>query len=222
MVNILSPQNKKSNITIGYRHNFAEDYLTSLYFLLINARENNNDYSVFTYTLPIITILICFLESNINDFIYSILMSNSEETLAIRNICKDFIKLDKTEMHEKYSIIAKYYRNIDIKSDNKYEKVNLVRKLRNLLIHDKSYEIYPSQGDKDKIIELLKNHIKPNNKLRGMVPVWLPYLEYNSLCWMTKCIFDFYLWYEQIIAPETEPRYQDKINRIKSLHPLIQ
>jgi hypothetical protein len=60
---------KQNNIQISNMHYFADDYLTTLHFLLKQAKDNNKDDNVFTYTLPIIIISICFLESNINNLI---------------------------------------------------------------------------------------------------------------------------------------------------------
>lgn len=215
----------------GYVQNFADDYLDTLHFLLKQAKENNKDIGVFTYTLPIIIISICFLESNINNLIGLFNSSNniidyhSENRALTKSICDDFIQLDKTSLLEKYYIILKYYQNIDIKRDkNKYySKVTTIIELRNLLVHDKSYSIFPTKGDKDKIVKLLENQkwLKPNKNLTGLVPPWLPYLEYENICYMVKAIFEFYINYSKLLIPEQEPIYQNKIERIISWHPLI-
>lgn len=225
---------KGENITVqvGYVQNFTENYLDTLHFLLKQAKENNKDIGVFTYTLPIIIISICFLESNINNLIGLFNSSNniidyhSKNRSLTKSICDDFIQLDKTSLLEKYYIILKYYRNIDIKRDkNKYfSKVTTIVELRNLLVHDKSYSIVPTKNDKDKIVKLLENQkwIKPNNNLSGIVPPWLPYLSYESVCYMVKAIFEFYINYSKLLIPNQEPIYQNKIERIVSWHSQIQ
>lgn len=214
-------------VQIGQIRNFTEEYLTSLYFLLKQAKDSNTNIGVFTYTLPIILILICFLESNINDIVNNfqkksnLINADNYTKEFMQQICNDFIDISKTKFLEKYYIILKYYKNINIKSDNRYEKINIIRKVRNVLVHDKTYTIYKSKGDKDEIVKLLENYITPNNNLEEVIPDWLPYLEYNSICWMTKCVFEFYLWYMTLLFPEEEPRYKNKIERIISRHPLI-
>ena len=224
-------KNEPINVQVGYVHNFADDYLTTIHFLLKQAKENNKNISVFTYTLPIIIISICFLESNINNLIklfYSpnnLINYNSTNRELTQKICDDFIQLDKTPLLEKYYILLKYYQNIDIKrNQNKYfSKVSKIIDLRNLLIHDKSYVVMPSLGDKDKIVQLLEKQkwLTPNNNLLEPVPQWLPYLEYNNVCIMVKIIFEFYLQYSKLLIPNEEPIYQNKIARIISHHSLM-
>ena len=78
--------------------------------------------------------------------------------------------------------------------------------------------------EKDKIVQLLENQkwLKPNANLKGMVPEWLQYLEYNNICIMLKIIFEFYLQFSNFLNSDEEPRYQNKIERIISCHPLMQ
>ena len=215
---------KITRVHAGYVHNFADDYLTTLYFLLKQAQKNNKDIGVFTYTLPIIIISVCFLESNINDIIASIERSSNQD--LIKNICNDFVQLDKTSLLEKYYIVLKYCRNIDIKRDkNKYfSKVFTIIDLRNLLVHDKSYVVISTLKEKDKIVQLLEKQkwLKPNHNLKGIVPEWLQYLEYNNICIMLKIIFEFYLQFSKFLNSNEEPIYQNKIERIISWHPLMQ
>lgn len=215
---------KQIKVNVCNIHNFADDYLTTLYFLLKQAKENNKDYIVFTYTLPIIIISICFLESNINDIIES--FKHSSDKNIIKNICDDFVQLERTSLLEKYYIVLKYYKNIDIKRDkNKYfSKIAKIIDLRNLLVHDKTYVVMSILNEKDKIVQLLKDQkwLKPNHNLNGMVPEWLQYLEYNNICIMLKTIFEFYLQFSKFLNSHEEPRYQNKIERIISWHPLMQ
>ena len=218
------------SVHIGYVQSFAEDYLDTLHFLLKQAKEHQNDAAVFTYTLPIIITSICFLESNINFLIglfngsNNIIDYHSQNRKLTKDICDDFIKLDKTSLLEKYYIILKYYKNVDIKrNENKfYSKVKPIVELRNLLVHDKSYSITPTLGEKDKIVKLLENQkwITPNN-LPEFVQPWLPYVEYENTCRMVKAIFEFYIDYSKLLIPEQEPLYQNKIQRIISWHPLM-
>ena len=215
---------KITRVHAGYVHNFADDYLTTLHFLLKQAKDNNKYDSVFTYTLPIIIISICFLESNINDIIASFERSSNKN--LIKNICDDFVHLDKTSLLEKYYIVLKYCNNIDIKRDkNKYfSKITTIINLRNLLVHDKSYVVISTLKEKDKIVQLLENQkwLKPNANLKGVVPEWLQYIEYNNICIMLKIIFEFYLQFSKYLNPNEKPRYQNKIKRIISWHPLMQ
>lgn len=218
-------------VHVGYVHSFADDYLSSLYFLLKQAKENQNDPIVFTYTLPIIIMSICFLESNINYLIDLFNHSNdmidyhSQNRKLTKDICDDFIQLNKTSLLDKYYFILKYYKNIDVKRDrNKfYSKVTTIMELRNLLVHDKSYSVTPTLGEKDKIVKLLENQkwLKPNNNLLGKTLSWLSYLEYENICRMVRAIFEFYIDYSKLLIPEKEPFYQNKIKGIISCHPLM-
>ncbi|MBQ2887254.1 MAG: hypothetical protein IJE43_26375 [Alphaproteobacteria bacterium] len=229
---MISGELKGDGITahIGYVQSFVDDYLNTLHFLLKQAKEHNNDVTVFTYTLPIIITAICFLESNINFLIGLFNSSNdivdyhSQNIKLTKEICNDFIQLDKTPVLEKYYIILKYYKNIDIKRDKNrfYSKVTTIVELRNLLVHDKSYSVTPTLGEKDKIVKLLENQkwLKPNN-LPEFVQPWLPYLEYENTCRILRAIFEFYIDYSKLLIPEQEPFYQNKIQRIISWHPLM-
>ena len=209
-----------TSINVYGGHCFADDYLTSIQLLLQNAQKNNSDISVFTYTLPIITMLIAFLESNINNTLdlfnhpNNYIVTDNKTREFIQQIRNDFINPKQTPFLEKYYILMKYYKDINIKSDNRYEKVDDIRKIRNELIHDKSYIINDTNEELGNSIKLLQKYIEPNNNLKGFVPKWLPYFEYNSLCWMTKSIFDFYLWYSELLTPEQPPFYKNKIKQI--------
>lgn len=221
----------KNKVDVGYVHCFADDYLTTLHFLLKQAKNNNKDYLVFTYTLPILLIGICFLEANINNIISLFSIPNnifdykSKNGALTQQICDDFIHKNKEATLNKYYIILKYYKNVNLKREHNkyYQKVKKIIELRNLLVHDKSYTIFPSNNEKNKIVNFLEHQtwLKPNYNLTGIVPDWLTYLEYKNTCLMLKAIFEFYLDYSKLLIPEEEPIYQNKIERIISRHELL-
>ena len=210
--------NKFNNIKVKGIHDFAEDYLTTILCLLKSAEKNKNSDDVFTYTLPIIILSICFLESNINNIIYLFSMPNNivkDYTKAkfIYDIANDFKIIDKSIL-DKYVLLLKHYKNKDIKSNNRYEKVSRVIEVRNALVHDKQ------KNDEQAIMPIVKkfeklypDFIKDEN-INGIIPPWLPYLGYNSTCWMLKCVFEFYLYYTELLFDKNSITYELKIKNI--------
>ena len=210
--------NNFNNIKVKGIHDFADDYLTTIFCLLKSAEKNKNNDDVFTYTLPIIILSVCFLESNINNIIYLFSMPNNivnDYTKAkfIYDIASDFKIIDKSIL-DKYVLLLKHYKNKDIKSNNRYEKVSRVIEVRNALVHDKQ------KNDEQAIMPIVKkieklypDFIKDEN-INGIIPPWLPYLGYNSICWVLKCVFEFYLYYTELLFDKNSITYELKIKNI--------
>ncbi len=214
----MANNNKFNNIKIKGIHDFAEDYLTTIFCLLKSAEKNKNSDDVFTYTLPIIILSVCFLESNINNIIYLFskpnnIVENYAKAKFIYDIASDFKIIDKSIL-DKYLLLLKHYKNKDIKSDNRYEKVSRVIEVRNALVHDKQ------KNDEQAIMPIVKkieklypDFIKDEN-INGIIPPWLPYLGYNSTCWMLKCVFEFYIYYTELLFDKSLIAYELKIKNI--------
>ena len=210
--------NNFNNIKVKGIYDFAEDYLTTIFCLLKSAEKNKNNDDVFTYTLPILILSVCFLESNINNIIYLFSMPNNivkDYTKAkfIYDIASDFKIIDKSIL-DKYVLLLKHYKNKDIKSNNRYEKVSRVIEVRNALVHDKQKNDEQTLMPIVKKIEKLYPDFIKDENINGIIPPWLPYLGYNSTCWMLKCVFEFYLYYTELLFDKNSITYELKIKNI--------
>ena len=91
----ITNNDKFHRVSIEGIYNFADDYLTTIFCLLESAEKNKNNYTVFTYTLPIIILSVCFLESNINNIIYLFshpnnIINDYQKALIVNDLIIDF------------------------------------------------------------------------------------------------------------------------------------
>ncbi len=223
MINNDSNDKNFHRVSVKGIYNFADDYLTTIFFLLKSARKNKNNNYIFTYTLPIIILSVCLLESNINNIIRFFSRPNNyikdyQQALIVNDLIMDFKIADKSIL-EKYALILKYYKNINIKSDIRYERVSRVIKVRNALVHDKQKKNKEHETEQEimlitKKIEKLYSDFAIDDNINGVAPPWLPYLGFSATCWMVKCVFVFYLYYTELLFGKDSIQYELKIENI--------
>ena len=219
----MTNNDKFHTVSIEGVYNFADDYLTTIFCLLKSAEKNKNSYTVFTYTLPIIILSVCFLESNINNIVYLFshpnnIINDYQKALIVNDLITDFKIMDKSIL-DKHELILKYYKNKSIKSDIKYERVGRIIEVRNALVHDKQKKNEQHKTTQEimcilKKIKKLYPDFIVDNDIKGAIQPWLPFLGYNPTCWMLKCVFEFYLYYAELLFGKVSNTNESKIKNI--------
>ncbi|MBO5947811.1 hypothetical protein J6Q66_03135 [bacterium] len=213
-----------TRIKIGYTHYFIDEYLNSIKTLMHHAKNNEHDIHDYIYTMPVIILVMSFLESAFDLFLYDLKNINFGKISKTQkdNIIKKYTEQYK-KLRNRYTIEQKYNDSLSIMSFGKINNTNnieTIRNLRNYMVHDRVELIAPwTEKTQDYIVESLKNKFVPQCRILDKQYFWANYINYNGTTWILNEIFNFYIAFCSCLGLKS--LFADKIREIQTLYPCV-